>query len=106
MPQKMIQDKCSTGNLITDISDHLSNFSIINIKTQSIKDRPHVRLFSQRNIDRYNENIASELPLINQSEMIEVTIHMIHSPKTILKFLINISHMLRCPEKPSKRNPT
>ena len=70
-PKKLIQNKCSSGNLITDISDHLSNFSIIDIKTQSIKDRPWVRLFTQKNIDKFNENIASELPLINQCELTE-----------------------------------
>ena len=85
-PKKLIQNKCSSGNLITDISDHLSNFSIINIKTQSIKDRPDVRLFSQRNTDRYNENIASEPPLINQSEMIEAN----HSYDTFSKNCLEI----------------
>ena len=68
-PKKLIQNKCSSGNLITDISDHLSNFSMINIKTQSIKDRPYVRLFTQKNIDRFNDNIESEPLLIDQSEL-------------------------------------
>ena len=47
-PKKLIQNKCSSGNLITDISDHLSNFSIMDIKTQSIKDRPFVRLITPK----------------------------------------------------------
>ena len=68
-PKKLIQNKCSSGNLITDISDHLSNFSLIDIKTQSIKDRPYIRLFTQKNIDKFNENMASEPPLINQNEL-------------------------------------
>ena len=68
-PKKLLQNKCSSGNLITDISDHLSNFSMIDIKTPSIKNRPYVRLFTQKNIDRFNDNMASEPLLINQSEL-------------------------------------
>ena len=37
-PKKTIQNKCSSGNLITDISDHLSNFTLLDIKAPSIKD--------------------------------------------------------------------
>ena len=59
-PKKLIQNKCSSGNLTTDISDHLSNFSMIDIKTQSIKDRPSVRIFTPKNIEKFNENLASE----------------------------------------------
>ena len=36
-PKKLLQNKCSSGNLITDISDHLSIFSMIDIKAPSIK---------------------------------------------------------------------
>ena len=61
-PKKLIQNKCSSGNLTTDISDHLSNFSMIDIKTQSIKDRPSVRIFTPKNIEKFNENLASESP--------------------------------------------
>ena len=65
----MIQNKCSAGNLITDISDHLSNFVLFDIKVPSIKDRPFIRLFTQKNIDKFNENINSEQPLINSTEL-------------------------------------
>ena len=61
----MIQNKCSAGNLITDISDHLSNFALLDIKVPSIKDRPFIRLFTQKNIDNFNDNINSEQPLIS-----------------------------------------
>ena len=47
-PKKIIQNKCSAGNLVTDLSDHLSNFTIFDIKAPSIKDRPFIRLFSQK----------------------------------------------------------
>ena len=65
----MIQNKCSAGNLITDISDHLSNFVLFDIKVPSIKDRPFIRLFTQKNIDKFNENINSEQPLINSNDL-------------------------------------
>ena len=65
----MIQNKCSAGNLVTDLSDHLSNFTILDIKAPSIKDRPYIRLFSQENIDKFNESINSEQPLISTEEL-------------------------------------
>ena len=49
-PRKLIQNKCSSGNLITDISDHLANFSFLDIKTPSINDRPYIRLFTDKRI--------------------------------------------------------
>ena len=65
----MIQNKCSAGNLITDISDHLSNFALLDIKVPSIKDRPFIRLFTQKNIDNFNDNKNSEQPLISLNEL-------------------------------------
>ena len=44
---------------------------MIDIKTQSIKDRPYVRLFTPKNIEKFNENLASESPLINQCELLD-----------------------------------
>ena len=57
--------------MITDISDHLSNFTILDIKTPSIKDRPYVRLFTEKNIEKFNENITSEQPLISSNDLTE-----------------------------------
>ena len=67
----MIQNKCSSGNLATDLSDHLSNFTILDIKAPSIKDRPFIRLFSQNNIDKFNDSKNSEQPLISPGELTE-----------------------------------
>ena len=71
-PKKFIQNKCSSGNLITDLSDHLPNFSFIDIKTTSIKDRPFIRLFTQTNIEKFIENSVSEPSLISPNEVTEV----------------------------------
>ena len=68
-PKKLLQNKCSSGNLIVDIADHLPNFTFIDIKTHSIKDRPYTRLFTQSKINLFNENLMSELPLINCSDL-------------------------------------
>ena len=46
MPKKLIQNKVSSGNIIVDIADHLPNFTFINIKTPTIKDRPNIGLFT------------------------------------------------------------
>ena len=46
IPKKLIQNECSSGNLIADIADHLPNFAFINIKIPSIRNRPYIRLFT------------------------------------------------------------
>ena len=70
--KNLIQNKCSSGNLITDISDHLPNFTFIDVRTKSIKDRPFIRLFTQAKIDKFNENCMTEPPLISPNEVTEV----------------------------------
>ena len=64
MPKKFLQNKCSSGNLIADIADHLPNFTFLDIKTHSIKNRPYIRLFTPSKIKLFNENMMSEDPLI------------------------------------------
>ena len=68
-PKKLIQNKCSSGNFIADLSDHLPNFTFLDIETKSVKDRPFTRIFSQKNIDRFNESLISEPSLINSSDL-------------------------------------
>ena len=68
-PKKLLQNKCSSGNLIVDIADHLPNFTFIDIKTHSIKNRPSIRLFTPAKIILFNESLTSELPLLNTSEL-------------------------------------
>ena len=68
-PKKLLQNKCSSGNLIADIADHLPNFAFLDIKTQSIKNRPYIRLFTPSKINHFNDNLMSENPLINPNEL-------------------------------------
>ena len=71
-PRKLIQNKCSSGNLITDISDHLANFSFLDIKTPSINDRPYIRLFTDKRIKSFKENLNSEVSLVENCDFLEI----------------------------------
>ena len=68
-PKKLIQNKCSSGNLITDLSDHLPNFTFFDLQLQTSKERPFTRLFTQSKIEKFHESLASEPPLINSTEL-------------------------------------
>ena len=69
IPQKLIQNKCSSGNLITDISDHLPNFIFFDLKTPIVKQRPFIRLFTENNKKLFAEKLSEEAPLINDNEL-------------------------------------
>ena len=71
-PNKFLQNKCSSGNLITDISDHLANFSFLDIKTPSIKDRPFIRLFTEKRVQLFEENICNENSLLENCDLTDV----------------------------------
>jgi len=67
--QKFIQNKCSAGNMIVDIVDHLPNFTSIDIKTLCIKDRPYIKLLTQDKIEQFNQCLANEPPLISPTHL-------------------------------------
>ena len=71
-PNKLIQNKCSSGNLITDISDHLPNFSFLDIKTPSINDRPFIRLFTEKKVQLFEENLCNENALLEDHVITDV----------------------------------
>ena len=70
-PLKLIQNKCSSGNLIFNISDHLPNFMILNINAPSIKDRPYTRIFTEKTIKTFKDNLGNEDPLLTENDDIE-----------------------------------
>ena len=74
IPPRHIQNKCSSGNLITDISDHLPNFTIFNIKMPSIQNRPYVRTFSKENIDLFTNNLQTESELISDFHLYDANV--------------------------------
>ena len=69
IPKKLIQNKCSSGNLIADVADHLPNFAFIDIKIPSIKNRPFIRIFTQNKINTFNECLINEPSLISPVEL-------------------------------------
>ena len=69
IPPKLIQIKCSSGNLITDLSDHLPNFTFLDLKTQNTKKRPFVRLFTEKNKKLFADKLHEEAPLINTNDL-------------------------------------
>ena len=71
-PRKLIQNKCSSGNLIFDITDHLPNFMFLNIEIPLINDRPYIRLFTENRIKLFNDNLANETDLISNNDLVEV----------------------------------
>ena len=69
IPKKLVQNKCSSGNFIADLSDHLPNFMFIDIETKSIKERPFIRIFSKKKMDKFTESLTTEQPLINPADL-------------------------------------
>ena len=73
-PKKLLKNKCASGSLILDISDHLPIFSFLDIKTKSIKDRPYIRLFTDKRIKLFKESLHLENVLIEDNELTDVDI--------------------------------
>ena len=71
LPPKLIQNKCSSGNLVTDISDHLPNFTFLDLKTPTTKKRPYIRLFTENNKRIFAEKLLTEAPLINDNDLLD-----------------------------------
>ena len=61
LPKSKINSLTSSGCLISDISDHLPNFLILQLKAKSNKDRPLIRSYTKKNIAKYKSNISTEL---------------------------------------------
>ena len=69
IPPKLIQIKCSSGNLITDISDHLPNFMFLDLKIYTAKKRPYIRLFTETNKKLFADKLPDEVPLLNDNDL-------------------------------------
>ena len=61
LPKSKINNKITAGNLLCDISDHLPNFTIINIDVKKINERPYIRLYNKTNIFKFESNAESDL---------------------------------------------
>ena len=57
-PQNKISGKITSGNILTDITDHLPTFVLINnYKHTDQKDRPHIRILNDENIAKFNQDL-------------------------------------------------
>ena len=57
---KRRKSKITTGNILTDVTDHLSNFLLLSdIPTFKRNHRPLTRIFSERNINKFNEALSA-----------------------------------------------
>ena len=67
LPLSKLNNMVTAGNLITDITDHLSNFVIIDIEIKRNKERPFIRLYTKKNTELFEKNIESELLDLNET---------------------------------------
>ena len=68
VPRKLIQTKVTAGNLISDITDHLPNFVLVNTKIAKNIERPYIRLFTKKKIDKFIADIPKLNPLLNAND--------------------------------------
>ena len=61
---KKLQTKVSSGNLFCPISDHLMYFVLLGISSKKTKDRPYVRLFTEKRIKYFQEAAPNDPPLL------------------------------------------
>ena len=65
VPQKIIQTKVSSGNMIADITDHLPNFTFINTNIIPNNIRPYVRLYTKRKSEKFSSEITNIPSLVS-----------------------------------------
>ena len=61
LPISQVNNKVTSGNFITDISDHFSNFVIIDTEVKKSTERPLIRLFTKKRIENFKKKLPSEL---------------------------------------------
>ena len=67
IPKSHINNLITAGNFLIDITEYLSNFVIFNMQVESIKDRPFIRLYTEKNTKLFKDNIETEISKINES---------------------------------------
>ena len=60
LPKSQINNKITSGNIISDISDHFSNFVIINTEIKKANERPLIRLFTKKRIEDFKQKLPAE----------------------------------------------
>ena len=67
--KKLIQNKFSSGNLITDLTNHLPNFTFFDLQLQTSMVRTFTKLLTHSKIEKFHECFASGSQLINSNEL-------------------------------------
>ena len=70
LPNRLLDNKVFSGNLITDLSDHLPNFCIIEGTSNTVKDRPLVRFYNKNNFDKFIDSVNNidMSPILNSDD--------------------------------------
>ena len=106
VPINKIHNKMSAGCLITDITDHLSNFVILNVEHKNTnKERPLIRLFNKKNIDNFNQNITNDPPLLPHPRSNDVNILLAEFSHNLKKALDKYFPFVKLSRKKSKDKP-
>ena len=69
MAQEININKCSSGNLTTDLTDQLPNFTFFDFQLQTSMFRPFTRLFTHTKIEKFHACFTTESQLINFNEL-------------------------------------
>merc|ERR1712055_834073 len=66
LPKSKISNQITSGNFISDISDHFSNFIIVDIELKKTMERPLIRLFTKKNTEKFKQNLSAEFANIKE----------------------------------------
>ena len=66
LPKSKVNNQITSGNFISDISDHFSNFIIVDIELKKTMERPLIRLFTKKNTEKFKQNLSAEFANINE----------------------------------------
>ena len=66
LPKSKISNQITSGNFISDITDHFSNFIIVDIELKKTMERPLIRLFTKKNTEKFKQNLSAEFADINE----------------------------------------
>merc|ERR1712082_334942 len=66
LPKSKINNQITSGNFISDISDHFSNSITVDIELKKTMERPLIRLFTNKNPEKFKLNLSAEFVNINE----------------------------------------
>ena len=87
LPNRLLTTEIKSGNIYCDISDHLPNFCILNKVVQPLSnERPLIRLYSQKNFDRY-------ITLIGNTDFDDIVIcNCVNTAYSALESILKLNH--------------